>query len=165
MLMTIVQSVTSVSVQTKTATAVLTATVLPTSSGVLAPGTQNKKKSSGLSGGAIAGIVVGVVCGTIIFLLILLWYCGIGLLCFSGRQKDDEKSIRDDDSVNPLNDDHMIGFGRTPTYLYNADELSIGVGNRRFSQGSLPDAAAGSDSSNSNSGRGGLRVINPDLHD
>lgn len=55
----------------------------------------------------------------------------------------------------------LPGFGRTAAYTYNADELSIGYGNRRFSQGSLPDAAGGSESDTSNKGRG-LRVINPD---
>lgn len=171
MLVTIVRSVTAVSVQTKTATAVLTATIAPsnTSSSL---SDQNKSTSGGISHGAIAGIVVGVVCGTILLGLMLLWLCGLSLFCIPGRghgdkYNDDEKSVRDDDSMSIRNGDKhaalagLSGFGRTPAYMYNADELSIGYGNRRFSQSSLPDAAAGSDESDS-SNKGGLRVINPD---
>ncbi|GAV27362.1 hypothetical protein PMKS-000827 [Pichia membranifaciens] len=146
-LVTIVRSVTAVSVQTKTATAVMTATIAPSATNSDLS-TQNKGTSGGVSHGAIAGIVVGVVCAR------------------NDKYNDDEKSVRDDDSMSIQNGDKhaaiagLGGFGRTPAYMYNADELSIGYGNRRFSQSSLPDAAAGSESDTSN--KGGLRVINPD---
>lgn len=169
-LVTIVRSVTAVSVQTKTATAVMTATIAPSATNSDLS-TQNKGTSGGVSHGAIAGIVVGVVCGAALLGLLLLWFCGVSLFCLPGRVRndkynDDEKSVRDDDSMSIQNGDKhaaiagLGGFGRTPAYMYNADELSIGYGNRRFSQSSLPDAAAGSESDTSN--KGGLRVINPD---
>jgi cell wall integrity and stress response component len=171
-LVTIVQSVTAVSVETKTATAIMTATLAPTTTNVnITP--QNKSSSSSISHGAIAGIVIGVVLGTILLTSLILWFCGVNLFCIPGRNRgndydDDEKSIRDD-SISIHNNSHLnndpglTGFGRTPAYLYNADELSIGFGTRRFSQGSLPDAAGGSESDSSN--KRGLRVINPDVSD
>ena len=156
----------------------LTATIAPTAAINNAPGGNNNKStnSNGISHGAIAGIVVGVVVGVVLLTMLLLWFCGITLLCIPGRNRngyddDDEKSIRDDSSMSihhaaNLHDTNpgSNGYGRTPAYLYNADEISIGRGNRRFSQSSLPDAAAGSDTDNSGKG-GGLRVINPDLSD
>lgn len=172
-LVTIVRSVTAVSVQTKTATAVMTATIAPSATNSNLS-SENKSTSGGVSHGAIAGIVVGVVCGTALLGLLLLWFCGVSLFCLPGRVRndkynDDEKSVRDDDSMSIHNGDKnaaiagLGGFGRTPAYMYNADELSIGYGNRRFSQSSLPDAAAGSAGSESdNSNKRGLRVINPD---
>lgn len=176
-IVTIVQSVTAFSVETKTSTAVLTATVAPTATNA-SISTENKSSNKGISHGAIAGIVVGVVCGALIFGAMLLWFFGFALFCIPGRKRDDnyddEKSIRDDISSihhgTHLGTDSAIGgltgFGRTPAYLYNADELSIGYGTRRFSQGSLPDAAGGSESGDSSkSNKGGLRVINPDFSD
>lgn len=172
-LVTIVQSVTSVSIEVKTATAVLTATLAPSgSSSGLANLTNARTSASGISHGAVAGIVIGVVCGTIILTSFILWFFGVTLFCIPGRNRkaeayDNEKSIRDD-SISLRNGDHLnhniglTGFGRNPA-LYNADDLSIGYGTRRFSEGSLPDAAGGSESDTSN--RGGLRVINPDLSD
>lgn len=132
----------------------------------------NRKSTSGISHGAIAGIVVGVVCGTILLTLLILWLFGVNLFCISGRNRkrddyDNEKSIRDD-SISLHNGNHLnhniglTGFGRNPA-LYNTDDLSIGYGTRRFSEGSLPDAAGGSESDTSN--KRGLRVINPDLSD
>lgn len=175
-LITIVHSVTSVSIQTQTATAIRTATVVPSApnnnSGINA-NNKSSQSSSGLSHGAIAGIVVGAVIGTLLIAAFLLWFFGVTLFCIPGRNKtfdpyDDEKSLSDGSLTlhRPVDNSAALaglnGFGRTAAYEYNADEISIGYGNRRFSQGSLPDAAGGSESDSSNKG-GGLRVINPDL--
>lgn len=174
--MTIVLSVTSVSIQTQTATAIRTATVLPSlpnnNNGVDA-NNKSSQSSSGLSHGAIAGIVVGVVIGTLLIAAFLLWFFGVTLFCIPGRNRtfdpyDDEKTLSDGSLSlhRPVDNSAALaglnGFGRTAAYDYNADEISIGYGNRRFSQGSLPDAAGGSESDSSNKA-GGLRVINPDL--
>lgn len=168
-LITIVQSVTSVSVQVRTATAVHTATVVPTLLNSNGNSNNKQKKSSGISGGAIAGIVIGVVAGVLIIGGMLLWLLGVPLLCIPARrrQDDDEKSIRDDDSLAYANPHDaaiagVAGYGRTPGYLLSPDQLSIGYGNRRFSASSLPDAANGSHSESDSSKGGGLRVINPD---
>lgn len=182
-LITVVHSVTSISIQIQTATAIRTATVAPTltnnSNGNNSDsnnddlGNRKNSSSSSLSHGAIAGIVIGVVVGTLLISGFLLWFFGVTLFCIPGRNRefddyDDEKSLRDD-SISlhrPVADSAALagleGFGRTAAYNYNADEISIGYGNRRFSQGSLPDAAGGSESDASNKA-GGLRVINPDI--
>lgn len=164
------QSVTSVSVQVRTATAVHTATVVPTLLNSNGNSNNKQKKSSGISGGAIAGIVIGVVAGVLIIGGMLLWLFGVPLLCIPARRRqddDDEKSIRDDDSLAYANPHDaaiagVAGYGRTPGYLLSPDQLSIGYGNRRFSASSLPDAANGSHSESDSSKGGGLRVINPD---
>lgn len=172
-LITIVHSVTSVSIQTQTATAIRTATVAPSLSESGGISTNNKSSNTGLSHGAIAGIVVGVVIGTLLISAFLLWFFGVTLFCLPGRKRgfdeyDNEKSIRDDSLSlhHPVDNTAALagleGFGRTAAYEYNADEISIGYGNRRFSQGSLPDAAGGSESDSSHKA-GGLRVINPDV--
>lgn len=174
MLVTVIHSVTQAPTSSSTALANSSQT------------SENQSKKKGLSGGAIAGIVIGVVVGVALIVGLLTLLC-FGLPCLAiapllaSRRDDDDDDMesqinekhghRDDvfSAIMPppvTNNKHMSIAKRMSdvglTYLL-PDDISMN-GKRRFSAGSLPDAANGSASDDSKSHTaGGLRVLNPDL--
>ncbi|QPG75750.1 hypothetical protein FOA43_003110 [Brettanomyces nanus] len=105
----------------------------------------NNKSSSShkLSGGAIAGIVMGCIVGAALL--------GIALFfCIWRRRQDDEYSYEEksENDISPILRDSVSDDYPTPP--------SLGI--KRFSNGSLPDAAIDGQ-------RRELRVINPDVAD
>lgn len=161
--------------ETQLVTVVQSVTQAPTAAALT---TENSKSTSGkgLSGGAIAGIVVGVVLGVLLLALLFVWMCfGFPILGISPllRKSDDdglESQIGDKDDVysdiGPPILTHKKRMSETAGLAYMVpDNVSLN-GRRRFSAGSLPDAANGQSSISDTSktaGTGGLRVLNPDL--
>ncbi|KAG7899481.1 hypothetical protein KL935_003791 [Ogataea polymorpha] len=128
-------------------------------------------RSTGLSKGAKAGIAVGSILGALLLLGLLLLF-----LFWRRRQRDDRDNLSEKRASSILASSPRqppagsrgaaAGIGANAFgFMSEDDRLDMPGTSRRFSDGSLPDAAAGAAVPPNSARQGGLRVVNPDLSD